>query len=158
MKQVLVTTVLLVCSAMAAEANDRIEKAQRFLKALETGDMATAAPLMHTDITFEDPTFSDRLHEGKEALLRIYAGYTAGAHNLKSQMTQAFESNGTVVLDYMYYVEMDLKPGGAPKDRVSLMGRGLRVIGFKDGKIIRHIDLADYGQVNAAIAALQAKE
>ena len=157
MKQFLLTIALVACAAISANANDRIETAQRFLKALETGDMATVTSLMHEDITFEDPTFNDRLHTGKDSLLTIYAGYTGGVHNLKGHMTQAFESNGTVILDYIYYVEMDLTQGGAPEDRVPVMGRGLRVIGFKDGKIVRHIDLADYGQVNAAIAEMQAQ-
>lgn len=156
MKKLLITTVLFLMST-TAQANERIETALHFLKALEASDMATVEQLVHDDITFQDLTWDGTLHAGRENVLKVYRGYTGGAHNILGHVLNAFESNHTVVLDYVIYAQMDVARDTKPEDRVPMIGRAVRVIGFKDGKIVRHMDMADYDKVKAAMAAAQAQ-
>ncbi|MBL4790594.1 MAG: nuclear transport factor 2 family protein [Kordiimonadaceae bacterium] len=154
MKKLFLLAATILFTSAPIFATDNIDTAKRFIRALEAGDMAIVAGLIGKDGTFEDPTFGAS-HKGRDTLLRIYEGYRGGGttHDLFGYVTNAYESSETVVLTYMVYAAVDLVAGGKAADRLPLMGQIIRVIGFKDGKIIRHTDLANYSRILATIAA-----
>ena len=156
MKKIIMAAAMFLGS-VSASATSYIETAKSFIDALDSGHPAEIADLLADDMVFEDPTWGAS-QSGKATVLKAYTGYTGpNMHNLHKYVTDAFESNGVVVLTYVVHADMDLTPGAAPEDRVGLMGRIIRVVCFnKDGKIMRHTDLADYGQVQRDIAAAKA--
>ena len=133
-----------------AAEESQIELAQRFIKALETGDLATAEQMIGQQVTFEDPTFGVS-HSGRDQVLEVYENYTGGARVIHKHLLSAYESSNTVVLNYIFYVEMNVAPSGTPENYMSLMAEGARVIRFKGGKVVHHMDLANYTAVNDAI-------
>lgn len=157
----LCTAALLLLSwtgtVFAQESKNHIETAEAFLTALEQGRPELVSDLIHDEIWFEDPTWGAE-RRGKDAVLQAYQGYTGGAHDLLRHLVKAYESNGTVVLEYVFYVRMDVLGDGNPEGFVPMMGSGTRVIGFKDGKIVRHTDLSDYTRLKAKIAEARAQQ
>lgn len=154
-----VTFLFLVCtgSVFAQQSNNRIETAEAFLTALEQGRPELVSDLMHDEIWFEDPTWGAE-RRGKDAVLQAYQGYTGGAHDLLRHLVKGYESNGTVVLEYVFYVRMDVRGDGKPEGFVPMMGSGIRVIGFRDGKIVRHTDLSDYTRMKVKIAEARGQQ
>ena len=142
-------------ASVGAHADSLEEKATKFVDALEAGNMAVVETMVGEDIVFEDPTWSPQQTKGRQNVLNLYRGDTTGAPKLSRYTAETFESNGTVVLSAVYYVEIEAETKPGTTALVPVMGRGLKVITFKDGSIVRHIDLADYARVNAAIAAAQ---
>lgn len=143
--------------ALAAETADKITIAELFLTALETGDVETAAQYVHDEIWFEDPTWGSEIH-GRAEVLKAYEGYTGGVKDISRHRTKGYESNGTVVLEYIFHVQMDVVGDDKPSSYMPMMGEGLRIIGFKDGKIVRHSDLSDYTTIRQKLAEAAAKK
>ncbi len=144
-------------NVFAQDSGNYIKTAEAFLTALEQGRPESVADLMHDEIWFEDPTWGGE-RRGKDAVLQAYQGYTGGAHDLLRHPVKAYESNGTVVLEYVFYVRMDVVGDGNPDGFVPMMAGGIRIIGFRDGKIVRHTDLSDYTQLKAKIAEARARQ
>ncbi len=144
-------------TAFAQDSKNNIETAEAFLTALEQGRPESVADLMHDEIWFEDPTWGAE-RRGKEAVLKAYKGYTGGVHDLMRQRVKGYESNNTVVLEYVFSVRLDVHGDGNPEGFVPMMGNGIRIIGFRDGKVVRHTDLSDYTQLKAKIAEAKAQQ
>ena len=147
-------TVALVIVGTAASANDNLENAKRFLTSLESGDLAFAAEIAHDDIVFEDPTFGAEVR-GKNAVLQAYQNYTGGIRNLSKHLMYGYESNNVVVLSYVFHAYIDVLGTGDESKYAPMMGEGIRVIRFEDGKVIRHTDLSDYARLQREIDALK---
>lgn len=157
MKKLLFIAAALFWTSSSSAGEGDIEIAKRFLKALESKDLVTAETLMAEDITFEDPTWSHDVHRGKETMKEVYRYYTSGTQNIQSHLMSVFESNGTVVLNYMFYVELEIEPGNAAAGTVPMMGAGMRIVGVRDGKVYRHMDLADYDIMKETVAQARAE-
>ncbi|NVJ99334.1 MAG: nuclear transport factor 2 family protein [Alphaproteobacteria bacterium] len=146
-----------VCASLilsvSAAAESLIDKAETFFLALEQEDIKTVETMIADDIMFEDPTWGTKV-EGKAGVLKVYENYTGGARNMRKVRTEAYESAGTVFLNYIYHVEMNVAAKGKPANFIPVMGRGGRLVTFnKDGKVARHTDFADYGAVAEAMKA-----
>lgn len=144
----------LVIVGTAASANDNIENAKRFLTSLETNDLSVANQLAHDDIVFEDPTFGAEVR-GKNAVMQAYQNYTGGVRNLSKHLLHGYESNNVVVLSYVFHAYIDVLGTGDESKYAPMMGEGIRVIRFEDGKVIRHTDLSDYVRIQREIDALK---
>lgn len=155
MKTAFFGVVVATLLSFSASAESLLEKAERFVDALEQEDLATVEPMMAEAFIFEDPTWGVA-HEGKANVLKVYQNYTGGARNLQKIKTQAYESAGAVVFIYVYYIEMNLAgPGETPRYH-PVMGYGGRIVQFdKAGLIKRHIDFADYASVAKIAAGLK---
>lgn len=152
MKSLLTTCILALTFTAPGLANDTIERAQKFLAALESGDLETVQSMAHPDIVFEDPTFGVEF-AGRDVVLDVYRDYTGGSQDLRKHLVKGFETNDVVVLDYIFYVNFVGPDGDGDQTLTPVMGPGLRVIRFKDGLVIRHTDLADYSEVERQRAA-----
>lgn len=157
MKRLFLFTAMIFLGSVSAFAENNIDRAIRFVDALEVSDMKTVESFMADDFVFEDPTFGVR-HEGHDNVLELYKGYIGDARNMHKYLLESYESTNTVVLRYSYYIEMNVAAKGKPKDYLPVMALGSRVFDFnREGQIVRHIDVADYGAVQKAIAARAAK-
>ncbi|WP_286829403.1 MULTISPECIES: nuclear transport factor 2 family protein [Kordiimonas] len=155
MKTAFFGIVAAILVSFSASAEGLIEKAEKFVDALEQEDLKTVEPMMAEAFIFEDPTWG-AAHEGKANVLKIYQNYTGGARNLQKIKTQAYESAGTVVFVYVYYAEMNLAGRGKEPRYHPVMGYGGRIIQFdKAGLVKRHIDFADYASVAKIAASLK---
>ncbi|WP_262693391.1 nuclear transport factor 2 family protein [Kordiimonas aquimaris] len=152
MKKFIITTATILWAATAAFAENNIEKAQHFLAALEANDTRAASAYVHEDIIFEDPTWGAK-HEGREHVLKVYEGYTGSIKDLHSYVVRSYESNNTVVLNLVMYGKVDVLGDGNPEAYAPIMSEVTRIIEFKDDKIVRHIDLADYNSLRSLMAA-----
>lgn len=156
MKKLFIVAAAIVSFSMSAQANDLITKATMFLEALERGDLKTAETFIGADMVFEDPTFNTK-HEGRAEVMEVYKNYTGGTRGIRKLLLNGYESANTVVLNYAFYVEMNVAPRGEEASYVPVMGRGSRLIDIQDGKIVRHMDFADYGAVQKAMETQAAK-
>lgn len=142
MKKLIIATALILASASQVWATDNIEAAKTFIKALQNQDLETVEAMVADNIAFEDPTWGAS-YKGRQNVMQVYKVYTGGVGNIKGYVMDAFESNNTVVLNYMVYANIKLKTGGL----MPIMGQSIRIVGFKDGKVVRHTDLADYSRM-----------
>ena len=141
MKKMIMIATIFFCS-VSASATSYIETAKSFIDALNQERAADIADLLADDIVFEDPTWG--AHEtGKANVLKVYAGLMTGAWDVNTLVLDAFESSGVVVLTYVIGASMDLVENATPDQRAQFMGKMVRVIRFKDGKIIQHTDMMD---------------
>lgn len=147
-------TMACVIVGTAASANDNLENAKRFLTSLERNDLTFVAELAHNDIVFEDPTFGAEVR-GKNAVLQAYQNYTGGVRNLSKHLLHGYESNNVVVLSYVFHAYIDVLGTGDESKYAPMMGEGIRVIRFEDGKVIRHTDLSNYARIQREIDALK---
>lgn len=152
MKKLIMTAAITLWATTSVFAADNINTAQRFLAALEANDAAAASAYVHKDIIFEDPTWGVK-HEGSDAVLKVYEGYTGSVNDLHSYVASAYESNNTVVLNLVMYGKVDVLGDGNAETYAPIMSEVTRIIEFKEGKIIRHIDLADYNELKALMIA-----
>lgn len=137
-----------------ASATDNIENAKKFLNSLEVGELAFVAQMAHEDIVFEDPTFGAEVR-GKDNVLKAYENYTGGVHSLSKHLLHGYESNNVVVLSFVFHAYIDVLGTGDENKYLPMMGEGIRVIRFKDGKIIRHTDLSDYTRLQQEMDAIR---
>ncbi len=154
MLKIMAIFVSLACALMCLPSqglaqSSQIEIAKRFLTALESGDLETAEAMMGPEFVFEDPTYGTGVLN-REKAVAAYANYTAGIRSISKHLLSAYESAGVVVLNYIYYVEITPPASETAEDVIPVMAENTRVFEFKDGKIVRHIDLADYAAFNAA--------
>ncbi len=157
MRKLFLFAAVLLLRSVSVSAENNIDRAVRFVDALEVSDMETVESLMADEFVFEDPTFGTK-HEGRDNVLKLYKGYIGDARNMHKYLLEGYESANTVVLRYSYYVEMNVAAKDKPKDYLPIMGTGMRVIDFnKDSEIVRHIDVADYGVIQKAMTARAAK-
>lgn len=151
MKTAILGGIATLLISFSATAENLVEKAEQFLQALEQDDLNTVGAMLADNIMFEDPTWGVK-HEGKAGVLKVYENYSGGARNLRKFRTDGYESAGTVFLNYIYHVEMNIARQGEPENFVPIMGRGGRLVSFdSEGKVVRHTDFADYGAVGKAI-------
>ena len=149
MKKNLILMIVAIFSLPTA-ASDNLETAKQFLTALEQQQLDVAEALIHDDIVFEDPTFGVE-RRGKEQVLTTYQNYTGGIRQLTKHLLYGYESNDVVVLSYVFHAYVDVLRRGTDDGYAPIMGEGLRVIRFKDGKVVRHTDLSDYVRIQRDI-------
>ena len=114
-----------------------------------------ARALMADTIVFEDPTWGSTPTTTADALIKAYSA-TAGFSNFLFDERLAFSSNGTVVIHYV--VSFDYLPADSSLESpVPVLGDLVRMATVKDGKVVRHLDLAPYGELHNAVKRAQAK-
>lgn len=153
MKSLLIATATIFLGSLSASAENIRATAERFLAAVQTGDLKVVEQMVAEDIYFEDPTFSDAGPvKGKEAVMNVYRNYTGGIRNIHSMIMDGFTSGNTAVLTYMFYTEANLAEPDKPQHFAPIMARLTRIVEVKGGKVTRHTDLANYDAMWSAIA------
>lgn len=140
----LFTTLFLVATPATAS---EIEVAKRYIQALENGSADEIDHLVADNIVYEDVTWGVTV-EGKAAVSEVYKTYTVGSHIIDHEVERAYVFRGTVVIRSLVRGSVALVPGSNSDQRITVAIEVVRVITLKDGKVVRHIDLADYQSMN----------
>lgn len=115
-------------------------------------------PLMHADITFQDPTaqmiFGEKKPAGKEAVSKNFREGYASLTSMVPKTTRKFFSGNVGVF------EMDLTFGFRNRQNgiTTITMPLVVVITIKDGKVIEHRDYGDYREYLKQLKAAQEKK
>lgn len=145
--------------AEAAGAQDDgriIEIARSYFGHLDNQRFDEARVLLSDAVEFEDPTWGAAAVTGPDAVIDAYSN-TAGFSNILIEERLAFASRGTAVLHYVVSLSF-MPPEDSPvKTPVPVIADLVRMATVEDGKVVRHIDLAHYPALEAALQRAEDK-
>ena len=143
--------------AYGGPADDKaaLELARSYFQHLDHQRLDAARALMADSVVFEDPTWGAPPITDPEEVIEAYSN-TAGFSNLVFDERFAFVFNETAVFHYV--VSLDFTPPDeSPVDHpVPVVADLVRMATVKDGKIVRHVDLAAYQRLGDAVAQAEA--
>ena len=138
---------------VTAEAD--IALARKYSKMMSNNQVKQAMKLVADNVIFADYTWGDDSEiVGKDKLYQAYSSGSNGLHNVLVDERLMFAGRGTVVFHYIFSADSDLGENTKPASRLHGMMDMVQVLTIKNGKIVRHLDFADYDRV---MPMLQAK-
>ena len=151
----LLSSILLAMTFSAAHAEPAddaaaLELARSYFQHLDNQRLDQARALMSDAIVFEDPTAGAGPIEDPGEIVKAYAN-TAGFANMLFDERFAFVSNGTVVFHYMASLDIIPADDSPIRGPVPVLADLVRMATVKDGKVVRHIDLAAYPELKKAL-------
>ena len=133
-----------------------IEIARSYFGHLDNQRFDEARRLLSDAVEFEDPTWGAAAVTGPDAVIDAYSN-TAGFSNILIEERLAFASRGTAVVHYVVSLSF-VPPEDSPvKTPVPVIADLVRMATVEDGKIVRHIDLAHYPALEAALQRAEDK-
>lgn len=160
---VILCTAFLSCTLAFSQAHPHqvsdspdIQLVRQYLSYMDGQQLDQAKAMMHPEITFDDPTWGNAAVQGADAVVAAYQGNMPDNLLLREQL--AFSTNNIVVIQYMGSADLKTPSGDENQAPVTVhvMAPLVRVIGIKDGKIISHIDLAEYDHIKKRTTEVQA--
>ena len=134
-----------------AETTDEaaLRLARAYFSDLDNQRFDAARAVMSDTLRFEDPTWNLAIDD-PDAVIEAY-GNTAAFSNVVIKERLAFVNRGTAVIHYI--VSLDLAPpeGSNVEQLIPVLADLVRVATINDGKVVRHIDLAAYGEIDKAV-------
>ncbi|MGH9946287.1 MAG: nuclear transport factor 2 family protein [Pyrinomonadaceae bacterium] len=114
-------------------------------------------PLMHADITFEDPTahgmFGDKRPVGKADVLKNFREGYASLTGMKAKLSRTFFSSNAAAFELDLIFGFRNRQNGITTITMPLVVTLL----IKDGKVIEHRDFGDYTEYVRQVKASQEK-
>ena len=144
MKYILLTLLL----GINIQASENLNTAKKFFDEIHQGKADKIKHLLADNIIVEDPTWGTSKTKIENAL-KIYESLNSGAYQTIWRTIESYEANNVVVSIFMVSTIIDPILDAKIEDRVHIMGTMISVLHFKDGKIIKHTDYGDYGQMKA---------
>ena len=126
-----------------------LEIARSYFGHLDNQRFDEARALLSDSVGFEDPTWNAAL-TGPDAVIDAYSN-VAGFSNVLMEERLAFASKGTAVIHYVVSLTFAPPEDSPVKTPVPVIADLVRMATVVDGKVVRHIDLANYPELNAAL-------
>ena len=126
--------------------------AHQYNQYLNDNNIDEAMKLVAKDVIFVDFTWDGNEVTGRKNLRQIFSANSNSIHNSTLDVRRVMTSRGTVVIHAILSGDMDLVENGSAEDRMHGITDIIRIFTFKNGKIIRHIDLLDYDRFMPEIA------
>ncbi|MEM8964764.1 MAG: nuclear transport factor 2 family protein, partial [Acidobacteriota bacterium] len=152
-----------ILAAGEMTAADREALARDYFKALESLDWDKQATFYTEESVFEDPTsvmFGEPWHfVGPEAIVEFWRSSTesSGTIEVKHDIQRLFVSGPYVVIDFASTVRLTAVMIGFPDEEISSVIEVSTVLRIDDGKVLHHLDHADYETAWADLQAIQAR-
>lgn len=155
----LAALLLLPAAASAQEMSETEEIARAYMDAYSRVDWDAMEALMHAEIDFRDPTALGEgigpdglIHRGRRDTMGALREFDA-AYNpigLNFEWDTIFESNGRVV--FMGHVNATY-PTDTEGQVFRWRAAQATILELEDGKVIRHLDFADYAHAEQGLVA-----
>lgn len=148
-----ILSMLTVPQVLAEPGDDAaaLQLARSYFQHLDHERFDAARELMADSIVFEDPTWGGTPITDPDEVIELYSN-SAGFTNVVLDERMAFVSNGSAVFHYVASLDILPTADSAVKTPVPAMTDLVRMATVKDGKIVRHIDLAAYTKLREALA------
>lgn len=164
----LICSILFVTSALAATDPEKRETVARaYLKTLETMDYEAQASFYTAESVFEDPTselFGEPWHfQGPEAITQFWrdSATQAGTLEIRNTMHRLYVTGPFAVAEFESWVRNRGELIGFPDREFEVTIQVTTILRIEDGKVIHHLDHADYEgaweQMNAIKARFEAE-
>lgn len=137
-------------SAESADDATTIEIARRYFEHLDNQRLGAARALMADAIVFEDPTWGAASVTDPDQVIEAYSA-TAGFSNILLDERLAFASRGTAVFEYVVSLSFTPPDDSPVKGPVPVLANLVRFATVENGRIVRHVDLASYSALQAAV-------
>ena len=136
--------------AVSLDDDAVIDLARRYFEHLDKQRLDAARELMADAVEFEDPTWGAPAITDPNGILEAYSS-TAGFSNILMNERMAFASNGTAVIHYVVSLSFTPPEDSPVKTPVPIVADLVRMAKVEDGRIVRHMDLAAYSVLKAAL-------
>ena len=162
---VVLFVVLLQAPAVAqSETDDELERiAMDYLATLERMDWERQKTFYTAASVFEDPTsaiFGEPWHfVGPEAIAGFWrdSAEKAGTLSIENTYRKVFVAGGLVVVELDAKVRNRATRLGFPDDEFECTFHVVSILRIQDGKIVHHLDHADYASAVREMAAVKAE-
>lgn len=150
----------LTCAGIAQPANQLETESRAYLEAVWAADWETMAGYLTDDSIYQDFTMTyfgiDEIDLiGRDSIVAFYrnANDGSGVLEVRNEIVYHFVAGNTVTYELDTFVRAEGETWGAPGQEITATFRVISFVQMDAGRVVRHLDFADYEEVSRQVAA-----